>query len=405
MFFSQIHLSFQKEISSVFIIGGTVLIIGIPKEIHQGENRVSAIPEVVSKYIKAGFTVHVERDAGINAGFTNEKYVEAGAKIFDNAFELFQSANVILKVQRPIDSEALKKHELDLMKPGTLLITFLYPLHYHELGKKCAEKKINVISMDMIPRTTLAQKMDALSSQANIAGYKSVLLCANALGKIFPLMMTAAGTISPAKVVIMGAGVAGLQALGTAKRLGAVVEVSDIRPQVKEEVQSLGGRFIEVPTDASMQDAGGYAKEASAEFLEKQKALIFKHIAEADIVITTALVPGKKAPILVTEEMVKKMRPGSVVLDMAVEFGGNCEVSELGKTVKKYRVTIIGEPNLPSLVPQHASEMYSKNIFSLIQHISKEGKIELKLEDEIVKGSLITLNGEIVNQRIKEIVK
>lgn len=405
MFFSQIHLSFQKEISSVFIIGGTVLIIGIPKEIHQGENRVSAIPEVVSKYIKAGFTVHVERDAGINAGFTNEKFLEAGAKIFDNVSELFQSADIILKVQRPIENDSLKKHELDLMKPGTLLITFLYPLHYHELVNKCAEKKINVISMDMIPRTTLAQKMDALSSQANIAGYKSVLLCANALGKIFPLMMTAAGTISPARVVIMGAGVAGLQALGTAKRLGAVVEVSDIRPQVKEEVQSLGGRFIEVPTDASMQDAGGYAKEASAEFLEKQKTLIFKHITEADIVITTALVPGKKAPVLVTEEMVKKMRPGSVVLDMAVEFGGNCEVSELGKTVKKYRVTIIGEPNLPSLVPQHASEMYSKNIFSLIQHISKKGKIELKLEDEIVKGSLITLNGEIVNQRIKEIVK
>ena len=381
------------------------MIIGIPKEILQGENRVAATPEVVSRYIKAGFTVHIERDAGINAGFTNEKFVEVGSKIFDNTSELFQSADVILKVQRPIENESLKKNELDLMKPGTLLITFLYPLHYYELTKKCAEKKINVISMDMIPRTTLAQKMDALSSQANIAGYKSVIMCANALGKIFPLMMTAAGTISPARVVIMGAGVAGLQALGTAKRLGAVVEVSDIRPQVKEEVQSLGGRFIEVPTDASMQDAGGYAKEASTEFLEKQKALIFKHITEADIVITTALVPGKKAPVLVTEEMVKKMRPGSVVLDMAVEFGGNCEVSELGKTVKKYGVTIIGEPNLPSLVPQHASEMYSKNILSLIQHISKEGKVELKLEDEIVKGSLITHNGEIVNQRIKEIVK
>ena len=381
------------------------MIIGIPKEILQGENRVAATPEVVSKYIKAGFTVHIERDAGINAGFTNEKFAEAGGKIFDNASELFQSADVILKVQRPIENESLKKHELDLMKQGTLLITFLYPLHYYELAKKCAEKKVNVISMDMIPRTTLAQKMDALSSQANIAGYKSVIMCANALGKIFPLMMTAAGTISPARVVIMGAGVAGLQALGTAKRLGAVVEVSDIRPQVKEEVQSLGGRFIEVPTDASMQDAGGYAKEASTEFLEKQKELIFKHITEADIVITTALVPGRKAPVLVTEEMVKKMRPGSVVLDMAVEFGGNCEVSELGKTVKKYGVTIIGKPNLPSLVPQHASEMYSKNILSLIQHISKEGKVELKLEDEIVKGSLITHNGEIVNQRIKEIVK
>ena len=381
------------------------MIIGIPKEILPGENRIAIVPDLVSKYTKAGFTVHVERDAGINAGYTNEKFSDAGAKIIDNASELFQSADIVLKVQRPIENEKLQKHELDLMKPGSLLITFLYPLNYHDLAKKCAEKKINTVSMDMIPRTTLAQKMDALSSQANIAGYKSVILCANALGKIFPLMITAAGTISPAKVVIMGAGVAGLQALGTARRLGAVVEVSDIRPQVKEEIQSLGGKFVEVPTDASMQDAGGYAKEASAEFLEKQKALIFKHVTEADIVITTALVPGKKAPVLVTEEMIKKMRPGSVVLDMAVEFGGNCEVSELGKTVTKHGVTIIGEPNLPSLVPQHSSEMYAKNLFGFLTYVSKDGKVELDLENEIVKGALITYNGEVVNQRIKELIK
>jgi NAD(P) transhydrogenase subunit alpha len=230
-------------------------------------------------------------------------------------------------------------------------------------------------------------------------------MCADTLGKIFPLMMTAAGTISPAKVVIMGAGVAGLQALGTAKRLGAVVEVSDIRAAVKEEVLSLGGKFLEVEGAEDMQDAGGYAKEASEEFLKKQKELIFKHITEADIVITTALVPGKKAPVLVTEEMVKNMRPGSVVLDMAVEFGGNCEVSEKGKTVKKHGVTIIGEPNLPSLVPTHSSDMYSKNILALIQHIGKEGKIELNLEDEIVQGSLITHNSEVINQRIKDLLK
>ncbi len=230
-------------------------------------------------------------------------------------------------------------------------------------------------------------------------------MCANELGKIFPLMMTAAGTISPAKVVIMGAGVAGLQALGAAKRLGAVVEVSDIRAAVKEEVLSLGGKFIEVEGAEDMQDSGGYAKEASAEFLQKQKELIFKHITEADIVITTALVPGKKAPVLVTEEMVKKMRPGSVILDMAVEFGGNCEVSEKGKTVKKYGVTIIGEPNLPSLVPTHASEMYSKNILNFILHFTKEGKFNLNLEDEIIKGSLITHNGEVINQRIKDLLK
>lgn len=380
------------------------MVIAVPKEILPGENRVACVPDVASKLIKSGFQIQVEKDAGLNAGFTDVMYEKAGAKVVGLS-ELYSSADIVIKVQRPLDHPGSGKSELDLLKAGTLLITFLYPLNYPDIARKCAEKKINVISMDMIPRTSLAQKMDALSSQANIAGYKSVIMCADALGKIFPLMMTAAGTISPAKVVIMGAGVAGLQALGTAKRLGAVVEVSDIRAAVKEEVLSLGGKFIEVESAADMQDAGGYAKEASAEFLNKQKELIFKHITEADIVITTALVPGKKAPVLVTEEMVKHMRPGSVVLDMAVEFGGNCEVSEKGKTVKKHGVIIIGEPNLPSLVPTHSSEMYSKNILSLIQHIGKEGKVELKLEDEIVKGSLITHNGAVIHDRIKELIK
>jgi len=381
------------------------VIIAIPKEILPGENRVACIPDVAAKLIKAGYEVQIEKDAGLNAGFTDEQYVHAGAKVLDKVEELYSNADIVFKVQRPIDNPVTGKNEIDLLKKGTILISFVYVLHYPEIAKKCAEKGIDLISMDMIPRTSLAQKMDALSSQANLAGYKSVLLAANELGKIFPLMMTAAGTISPAKVVIMGAGVAGLQALGTAKRLGAVVEVSDIRPSVKEEVQSLGGKFIEVETEENMQDSGGYAKEASAEFLQKQKEVIFKHVTEADIVITTALVPGKKAPVLVTEEMVKKMRPGSVVLDMATEFGGNCEISEKGKTVKKYGVTIIGEPNLPSLVPHHASDMYSKNILNLIQHIGKEGKVTLNLEDEIVKGSLITKNGEVINQRVKDLIK
>ena len=380
------------------------MIIAVPKEITAGENRVAVVPDVVPKLIKAGFEIRVQKDAGINAGFTNKKYEDTGAKIIENLEDLYSAADIVLKVQVPAEHPELKKNEIDLIKEGTILITFLYPLHYPQLAKKCAERGINVISMDMIPRSTLAQKMDALSSQANIAGYKSVIICANELGKIFPLLMTAAGTISPSKVVIMGAGVAGLQALGTAKRLGAVVEVSDIRPAVKEEVQSLGGRFIEVPIDASMQDERGYAKEASEEFLQKQKELIFKHVTEADIVITSALVPGKKAPILVTEEMVKNMKPGSVVLDMAVEFGGNCEVSEKGKTVKKYDVTIIGEPNLPSLVPYHASEMYSKNILNLLQYLSKDGKVDLNLEDEIVKGSLITHNKQVINDRVKSLL-
>jgi NAD(P) transhydrogenase subunit alpha len=381
------------------------VIIAIPQEILPGENRVAIVPDVAAKLIKAGFEIRIEKDAGIDAGFTNKKYEAAGVKVISDLSELYNGADIVLKVQRPLEHPDVKKDEIELIKEGTLLITFLYPLFHYELAKKCAEGKINVISMDMIPRTSLAQKMDALSSQANIAGYKSVLMCANELGKIFPLMMTAAGTISPAKVVIMGAGVAGLQALGTAKRLGAVVEVSDIRSAVKEEVHSLGGKFIEVETTEEMQDESGYAKEASEEFLKKQKELIFKHVTEADIVITTALVPGKKAPVLVTEEMVKNMRPGSVILDMAVEFGGNCEISELGKIVKKYGVTIIGEPNLPSLVPTHSSEMYSKNILNLLIHISKEGKVELNMEDEIVKGSLITYNGEVVHPMIKELLK
>lgn len=381
------------------------MIIAVPKEILPGENRVATVPDVISKLIKSGFEVLIEKDAGLNAGFTDDNYIKHGAKIISNILELYSSADIVLKVQRPIDHPSAGKHELDLMKTGTLLITFLYPLFHFELAKKCAEKGINVISMDMIPRTTLAQKMDALSSQANLAGYKSVIMAANELRKIFPLMMTAAGTISPAKVVIMGAGVAGLQALGTAKRLGAVVEVSDIRAAVKEEVQSLGGKFIEVETDENMQDAGGYAKEASPEFLKRQKEVIFKHVTEADIVITTALIPGKKSPVLVTEEMVKNMRPGSVVLDMATEFGGNCEISEKGKTVKKYGVTVIGEPNIPSLVATHASEMYSKNILSLLLHISKEGMVQLKLDDEIVKGCLITYNKEVFNQRVKDLIK
>ncbi len=381
------------------------MIIGVPKEILHGENRVALVPDVVSKLIKKGFEVQIQKGAGINAGYTDEQYEAAGAKLLDNAEDVYSSSQIILKVQRPVEHPETKKHELDMMKEGTLLIAFLYSLHHPEVAKQCAEKGIDVISMDAIPRTTLAQKMDALSSQANLAGYKSVIMCANELGKIFPLMMTAAGTIKPATVVIMGAGVAGLQALGTAKRLGAIVEVSDIRPTVKEEVQSLGGRFIEVPVEENMQDESGYAKEASEEFLKKQKELIFKHVTNADIVITTALVPGKKAPVLVTEEMIKNMRPGSVVLDMATEFGGNCEISEKGKTVVKYGVKIIGEPNLPSLVPTHASDMYSKNLQALLEHmLDKEGNFQFNMEDEIIKGATIVKNKEVVHERTKALL-
>lgn len=380
------------------------MIIGIPKEIYPGENRVAMVPDVAGKLIKKGFDVLIETNAGLNAGFTNEEYEKVGVKVLDDLKELYSKSDIVLKVQRPVEHPQYGKNELELMKPGSLLITFMYSLHYPELAKKAAELGINVISMDAIPRTTLAQPMDALSSQANLAGYKAVILAANHLHKIFPLLMTAAGTISPAKVVIMGAGVAGLQALGTAKRLGANVWVSDIRPAVKEEVQSLGGKFIEVETDESMQDEGGYAKEASPEFLRRQQELIAKHVSEADIVITTALVPGKRAPLLITEQMIKNMKPGSVVLDMAVEFGGNVEISEKGKVIKKYGVTIIGEPNLPSLVPYHASEMYARNLFNLINYASKEGNFNHNMEDEIIGKSTIVKDGQVVHERTKELL-
>ncbi len=379
------------------------MIIGVPKEILPGENRVALVPDVASKLIKKGFEIIIEEDAGNKANFTNDAYRNAGAKVVKTADEVFSGADIILKVQRPLEKDGV--NEIAKMKKGSLLITIMNSLHYPESAKMCADNGVDVIAMEAIPRTTIAQKMDALSSQANIAGYKSVIMAANELGKIFPLMMTAAGTIQPARVVIMGAGVAGLQALGTAKRLGAIVEVSDIRPSVKEEVQSLGGRFIEVPTYENMQDSGGYAKEASEEFLQKQKELIFKHVTEADIVITTALVPGKKAPVLVTEEMIKKMRQGSVVLDMAVEFGGNCEVSEKGKTIIKHGVKIIGETNIPSLVPTNSSEVYAKNLMALLEHISRDGVIKLNMDDEIVKGALIVKDGQIIHERTNSLLK
>lgn len=363
------------------------MVIAVPKEVQTGEKRVAVVPEVITKLIKNGYRVQVQEDAGIAAGFTNQSYQNSGAAIVKNPGELYRSSDLILKIARPTISE------LELMKENTSVISFIYAAVNPEIVNYASLKRINLLAMELIPRITKAQKMDALSSQASLAGYKSVLMAANQLGKIFPLMMTAAGTIAPAKVVIMGAGVAGLQALATARRLGAIVEVSDIRPQVKEEVLSLGGRFIEVESDKSFQDEKGYAREVTKEFLEKQQALIFKHITEADIVITTALVPGKKAPILVTEEMVKKMRPGSVILDMAVEFGGNCELSESGKTLNKHEVVIIGEPNIPSLVATHASEMYSKNIFSLIEYLTKNGNLELDLSDEIVQSILIPAKG------------
>lgn len=378
------------------------MILGVPKEIAEGENRVAISPETASKLVKLGFKVIVEKSAGASAYFTDEEFAAAGCDLLNSSEEIFSNSDIILKVAKPQHNQKTGKHELESLKKGGTVISFLYPLNYKEILDVAVKEGASLISMDFVPRTTLAQKMDALSSQANIAGFKSVLVGAVELPKIFPLMMTAAGTVKPAKVVIMGAGVAGLQALGTAKRLGAIVEVSDIRPAVKQEVESLGGRFIEVEMDPSMQDERGYAKEATPEFLQKQKELIFKHVTNADLVITTALVPGRKAPILVSAEMIKNMRPGSVVVDIATEFGGNCELSEHNKTVISNGVKIISAPNLASEVSTLSSELYGKNLLALISHLSKEGVMNIDSEDEILKGCLIVKKGEIVNNRVKE---
>jgi NAD(P) transhydrogenase subunit alpha len=372
--------------------------IAVPKETKPYEKRVALSPDVVKSLIKAGFECQIEAGAGLNSYFSDETYKNAGANIVADKNQLYKEADVVLKVNAP------QTDEIKLMKDGAVLISFLYAYTNPELVDACVQKNISSFAMDAVPRISRAQKMDALSSQANLGGYKAVLLGANALGKIFPLMMTAAGTITPAKVLIFGAGVAGLQAVATAKRLGAVVEVTDVRKETKEQVESLGGRFLEVKSDDEVKVEGGYATEVSQEYLQKQKELIQKHIAEADIVITTALVMGKKAPVLVTEEMVKTMKMGSVIVDMAVESGGNCVLSEANKTVVKHGVTLIGESNLPSLLPVNASELYAKNISTLLLHLAGKDGFKWEMEEEITKGSVITHKGQLLNELTKKVL-
>ena len=359
----------------------------IPKELQERENRVAATPETVRHYIKGGLEVHVETGAGTRARFSDAEYEQAGAKI--TASPLWATADVVLKVAAPTTSEA------SAMKPGATLISFLAPARNPELVRLLAEKKITSFAMELIPRTTKAQTMDALSSQASIAGYKAVLLAASRLGKYFPLLMTAAGTIKPSKVVIMGAGVAGLQAIATAKRLGAIVEVSDIRPVVKEQVESLGGKFIPLPMEESGEGSGGYAKEMGEDFLRKQREIVTQHVSGADVVITTAQVPGKKAPILLTREMVEGMKPGSIVVDLAVDAGGNCELSQPNAEVEHNGVLIIGHANLPSDTPRDASTLYSRNVDALFLYMVKDGSLKFDWEDEIVAGSVLTHDGQV----------
>jgi len=373
--------------------------ISIPKETKLFENRVAITPDVVKSLQKVGFNCFVESNAGINSNFLDEAYTQAGATVVADTAHLYNQADVVLKVNAPTPTEAA------LMKNGTILLSFLYAYTVPELVQVLRAKQISAFAMDAVPRISRAQKMDALSSQANLGGYKAVLLGANALGKIFPLMMTAAGTITPAKVLIFGAGVAGLQAIATARRLGAVVEVTDVRPETKEQVESLGGRFLEVKSDEGVQTEGGYAKEVSAAYLQKQQELIKSRIVDADLVITTALVIGKRAPVLVTEEMVRSMKPGAVIVDMAVESGGNCVLSEINKTVVKHHVTIIGESNLPALLPVNASELYARNISTLLLHLANKDGFKWEMDEDITKGSLITHQGQLVHTFTKNILE
>ncbi len=366
--------------------------IAIPKERASGERRVALVPETVAKFVKAGIAVVVERGAGAQAAYPDAAYEAAGATIVD-AGSLYSGADLVARVGKPTDAE------LDGLAPGTTIVGFLSPLGDAPSVERYAKRKLTALSMDAIPRTTKAQAMDALSSQANIAGYKAVILAADTLAKYFPMLTTAAGTIKPAQVLVLGAGVAGLQAIATARRLGAVVIGYDVRAAVKEQVQSLGAKFLEIDLGESAEGTGGYAKELSAEAVEKQRAGMVKAIGAADVVITTAAIPGRKAPILVTAQAVAAMAPGSVVIDIAAESGGNCELTKAGETVVSPNgVKIVGPLNLTSTVATHASQLYSRNVQTLLDYIIKDGVLALDMTDEIVRGTTIVNNGEIVHE-------
>ncbi|SUZ56055.1 uncharacterized protein METZ01_LOCUS8909 [marine metagenome] len=375
------------------------MIAAVPKEILPLETRVSATPSTVKELTKAGITVQVEKDAGLKSYISDSDYKETGAQIIESAAALYSNADIILKVQSP------GIEEISQFKPGAVSVSLLQTTRAPNFVKAMAEVPVTGFSMHLIPRTTLAQKMDALSSQANIAGYKAVLMGAGRLGVYMPLLMTAAGTVRPAKVLVLGAGVAGLQAVATAKRLGAQVEAFDVRPIVKEQVESLGAKFIEVETnDNDGVGEGGYAKETSEDYKQRQQELIHEHITKADLVVTTALIPDRPAPLLIPESMVNAMRPGSVIMDLAAENGGNCALTRKDQIVEHKQVTIDGTSNIPATMPVHASDLYAKNVTAFVTYMIKNGKLDLDLEDEIISGALFTHNGEITHEPTQEAV-
>ena len=366
--------------------------IGIPSEQHSGERRVALVPASIPSLNKAGFDVVIERGAGQSAGFPDEAFIQKGAQISTVRSDIF-AAGVILQV---------RVGDLPLMRPGQIVIGMADPLGAPESARDLASRGVTAFALELIPRITRAQSMDVLSSMATIAGYKAVLLAAGSLPRMFPLLTTAAGTITPAHVFIVGVGVAGLQAIATARKLGAVVEAYDVRPAVKEQVQSVGAKFVELPLETGQaEDKGGYARAQDETFYQRQRELLGRVVAANDVVITTAVVPGKKAPVLVTAEMVRGMAPGSVIVDLAAERGGNCELTRADQVVEENGVTILGPTNLPSTVPYHGSQMYAKNITTFLLHLTKDGAVKVEMNDEITRDTLITQGGEVVNARVR----
>lgn len=384
--------------ASTPIPGAGRLTLAVPRETVSNETRVALIPDAVKRLAKT-VNVIVEAGAGAASSYPDQAFIDAGATIVPDAATLYKQADLVIKIQKP------DPDEVQLLKPGCVFIALLQPLVNIDLVRELATGQITALSMDAIPRITRAQSMDALSSMSTVGGYKAVLLAADHLPKFFPLLMTAAGTIAPAKVLVIGAGVAGLQAIATAKRLGAVVESYDTRPVVKEQVESLGAKFVEVDMtgiESETQDSGGYAREASPELLRRQQETMSNHAMRSDVIITTALVPGRPAPKLIMADTVRQMKPGTVIVDMAAETGGNCELTVPGEVVEQHGVTIVGLLNLPAMIPFHASQLYSKNIENLLALlITKEGQLNLNFEDEIVKGTVITKDGEVVQEATK----
>ena len=374
--------------------------VAVPKEIRPGERRVAVVPQEVRALVKRGLQVVVEAGAGAAAGVSDDDYRAAGATVAQGAAEALRGAKLVLRVNPPSTSGP---DEIAALEKGSVLVSFLSPLTSPELVKRLQGAGVTAISMEMVPRITRAQSMDALSSQATVAGYKAVLLAAEHLPRFLPMFTTAAGTIRPAKALVLGAGVAGLQAIATARRLGAVVEAFDVRPAVKEQVQSLGAKFLETEHDVSAEGEGGYAKELSEEQHARELELIGKAIVEADIVITTAQIPGRDAPLLVTEEMLRAMRPGSVIVDLAAESGGNCAGTKSGETVVVNGVQVLGPVNLPASIPVHASQMYSKNIVTLVgELVGDDGEMALDFENDVVGPATVTHAGEVRNERVRQ---